>query len=144
MSSILRNRFLAELARSIGDDLAVHPSPARTAAGRGVEGEFLGRARRVVEKGLDRPEFGVDDLATGLGLSPRQLRRRIQAAAGISPVRFIRCIRLERARSLIEDGQQTVGIVAQQVNISSLSYFAKCFREEFGLNPSDLPARSTT
>ena len=144
MSSILRNRFLAELARSIGDDLAVDRPSSRPVPVRDGEGEFLKRARRAVENGLDRPDFGVTDLAIELDLSPRQLRRRILAEAGTSPVRFIRCIRLERARSLIEDGQQTVSIAAQSVNISSLSYFAKCFREEFGLNPSDFPARSTS
>lgn len=96
------------------------------------------RAKREVEAGLGSPSFGVADLASALQMSPRQLRRRIRIDTGLSPVRFIRQIRLERARSLIEDGCQSVCEAAQAVNISSLSYFARCFREEFGLNPSEV------
>lgn len=109
-------------------------------------GDFARRARGVVESRLDEPEFGVPELARALRLSPRQLQRRLQEETGQSPATFIRTIRLERARSLIEDGCHSVTDAAQAVRINSLSYFARCFRDEFGLNPSECglgAARST-
>jgi AraC-like DNA-binding protein len=141
MSRISRTEFLSGLSEWIGHegpDLpggAAHPATGARSGLRGAD--FVRTARRAVEDGLDRPTFGVSDLARALSLSPRQLQRRIQDSTGCSPCQFIRTIRLERARSLIEDGRQSVGDAAQAVRISSLSYFARRFREEFGLNPSE-------
>lgn len=142
-----RNEFLSGLADFVSNGLSgLSADRPAAGAGRGKESpaDFLRRARREVESGLDRSSFGVEDLACALQISPRQLRRRIQEGSRQSPVQFIRSIRLERARSLIEDGRQSIGDVAQSVNISSLSYFARCFREEFGLNPSEYQSGAST
>ena len=76
-----------------------------------------------------------------MGLSARQLQRRLRETTGQSPNSFIRSIRLQQAARQLEQGSEPVSQVAYAVGFNSLSYFAKCFREHFGRNPSEFTVR---
>lgn len=98
---------------------------------------FLDRARQTVEDHMEDGAFGVQELASELGMSPRQLQRRLRETVNQSPVEFIRMLRLQRAAQLLERQYGNVSEVAYAVGFTSLSYFAKCFREQFGRSPSE-------
>lgn len=97
---------------------------------------LIKRATEVVEKNMENSEFSVQELASEIGFSSRQLQRRLKEIADQSPVEFIRKLRLQRAAQLLEARYGNVSEVAYQVGFTSLSYFAKCFKEEFGESPS--------
>jgi len=102
-----------------------------------AEERFLVKARDLVEENMEDGNFGVQELASELGLSPRQLQRKLRETVGQSPVGFIRTLRLYRAAQLLEQQAGNVSEVAYAVGFTSLSYFAKCFREQFGTSPSE-------
>jgi transcriptional regulator GlxA family with amidase domain len=62
----------------------------------------------------------------------------LKALTNLSPTDFIRYIRLKRAKDLLEKNAGTVSEVAYQVGFSNHSYFAKCFKEQFGFLPSEV------
>ncbi len=99
---------------------------------------FLQRLRAVVHEKHQKEEFTANALAADTGLSLRQLQRKIRALTGQSPNQFIRSLRLQYARQFLQNGTGSVSEVAFQVGFSSLSYFSRCFREEFGFLPSEL------
>ncbi|MFT4605669.1 MAG: AraC-like DNA-binding protein [Rhodothermales bacterium] len=102
---------------------------------------FVRRAQEDVEANIANPNFGVRELSAEMGLSARQLQRRLRETTGQSPNSFIRSIRLQQAARQLEQGSEPVSQVAYAVGFNSLSYFAKCFREHFGRNPSEFTAR---
>jgi signal transduction histidine kinase/ligand-binding sensor domain-containing protein/AraC-like DNA-binding protein len=101
-----------------------------------IDDTFLRKAMGVVEKGLGDETFSVEDFAREVGMSRSQLHRKLTALTGQSPSDFIRYMRLHRAMELLRKSAGTVSEVAYAVGFSGVSYFTKCFREQFGTLPS--------
>lgn len=127
-----------ELRRRYRREVVMRPSDITVTS---ADEAFLNRAREIVEEHIDDGMFGVQELASELGLSARQLQRRLRDTLDRSPVEFIRTLRLQRAAQLLEAEYGNVSEVAYSVGFTSLSYFAKCFREQFGSSPSEYKAK---
>jgi two-component system NtrC family sensor kinase len=83
-------------------------------------------------------QFGPAELATLLCLSERTLYRRLGGMAGLTPAAWLRELRLNQARQLLEAGDfGTVADVAQAVGFASSRYFNTCYTERFGRRPSN-------
>ena len=106
-----------------------------------AEAAFLERVRDAAEAGLGDPSFGVDALAAEVGLSRRQLGRRLRASLDTAPGVFLRQLRLARAAQLLTQQAGTVAEVAHAVSYRDADYFAKQFRETYGMLPSDFTIR---
>jgi AraC-like DNA-binding protein len=66
-----------------------------------------------------------------------QLHRKLKALSEKSTSEFIRLIRMKRAAEMILNGQGTISEIAYEVGFNDPSYFTKCFRNEFGIPPSE-------
>ena len=106
-----------------------------------AEDPFLDRFRSVIQEHMTDSELSVEDIATQMALSRVQLYRKIKTLTGESPVEQLRKARLVRARQLLANTQKTISEVAYEVGFSAPSYFTKCFRDEFGINPSDVKSK---
>lgn len=98
--------------------------------------QFLKQMQNLIERRIDDPRLNVAELAQALNISPRQLQRKIQSLTGLSPVLFLRNYRLERAKHLLEQGAGSISEVAYAVGFNTPDYFAKVFKEQFGVQPS--------
>ncbi|NBC17705.1 MAG: response regulator [Bacteroidetes bacterium] len=102
-----------------------------------AEEAFLRDVVAAVEAHLDESDFGVGDLAAAVGLSARQLRRRLKDAAGETPQAFIRRVRLERAAHLLTAEAGTASEIAYRVGFKNPSHFSRAFRKHFGHTPTE-------
>jgi signal transduction histidine kinase/ligand-binding sensor domain-containing protein/DNA-binding response OmpR family regulator len=127
----MRSRFSREVV--------VQPAGITIASDDAV---FLKRLMEIIEAHLDDSEFSVEWLADETALSPRQLRRRVEAVTGESPVELIRRLRLERAYQLLTGGEGTVSEIARRVGYNSSSQFSKAFRKAYGISPSTAREKS--
>jgi AraC-like DNA-binding protein len=91
----------------------------------------------VIEQYLDDTSFSVDILASEMAMSNTQLYRKLKSLTGFTPNELIRNTRLERAASLLRQRAGNVADIAYQVGFNNLSYFSKCFKEKFGVSPSE-------
>ena len=98
--------------------------------------EFVQKALGYVEKNMSNPNLSVHELSRELLLGRATLYRKLFALTGQTPVEFIRSIRLQRARQLLEAGKLTVSEIAYEVGFNDPKYFTKIFREAFHLTPS--------
>jgi DNA-binding response OmpR family regulator/nitrogen-specific signal transduction histidine kinase len=106
-----------------------------------VDEQFLRQALEAVEKNISDPDFSVEDLSRALHMSRVALYKKLLALTGKSPLDFIKSIRLKRAARLLEKSQLTVSEIAYEVGFNNPKYFARTFRKEFGVLPSEYIAR---
>ena len=98
-----------------------------------------GSLRRVIDyiqADLSRP-FTVEDLAQVAGFSPRHFMRAFRESAGLTPLRFVYRLRLERAKEFLLDPRRTATEVALECGFSHAQHFSTTFKKATGLTPSD-------
>jgi signal transduction histidine kinase/ligand-binding sensor domain-containing protein/DNA-binding response OmpR family regulator len=99
--------------------------------------KFLKNALDFIEQNITKPNFSVEELARHLALSRVSLYRKLLNLTGKTPVDCIRTIRLQRAVQLLEKSKLSIANVAYEVGFNNAAYFAKVFKEEFGMLPSE-------
>lgn len=100
-----------------------------------VDEQLIQKCLEYIEKNMDDPEYGVEELSRDLGMVRMSLYRKLQSITGHTPTDFIRSIRLKRAAQLLQGSRLPIVEVANRVGFGSSSYFSKCFREMFGMLP---------
>jgi DNA-binding response OmpR family regulator len=99
--------------------------------------KFLKNALACIENNITNPNFSVEELSRHLNLSRVSLYKKLLTLTGKTPVDCIRTIRLKRAVQLLEKSKLSIANVAYEVGFNNAAYFAKVFREEFGMLPSE-------
>lgn len=94
-------------------------------------------AERWIDAQLDGP-LTVAALSAELALSPKTLARRIKAATGLSPIKFIQRRRLSHAAHLLETTALPIETVAARVGYQDSTALRKLIKREFGVTPSTL------
>ena len=99
--------------------------------------EFLERVHRVASDHLGDSAFGVEWLADEVGLSTRQLQRRLKETTQLTAAGFIKAMRLNRAAQLLVQTDLQVQEVSCAVGYRDVNYFSKLFHQIHGLPPSE-------
>ncbi len=99
---------------------------------------FINRLRDSIRQNMGDSDFTVERLGEEVGLSRVQLYRKVKALTGQTPVDLLKKARLERARLLVEKTDKSISEIAYEVGFTAPSYFNKCFKDEFGVNPGAL------
>jgi DNA-binding response OmpR family regulator/two-component sensor histidine kinase len=107
-----------------------------------LDNALLKRAMAYVEQRIGDETLGVDDLSREMSVSRATLNRKLQALTNLSPAEFIRYLRLQRARELLEKNAGTVAEIAYQVGFGSPSHFSAAFHERFGIPPSEIQPKA--
>lgn len=101
-----------------------------------VDNDFLKKVVGFIQDNIENPALNVEKLSSHLCLSRSQVYRKIKILTGLSPVQFIRRVRLERSRTLFQnDKNLNVNEVANMVGFLSASYFTVCYKKQFGELP---------
>lgn len=85
----------------------------------------------------------VSMLASASGLSGSQFSRLFSQALGVAPMAYLRDVRLNRARELLESSAQTINDIATAVGYASHHYFSRDFRANVGLSPTEFRNRTS-
>jgi signal transduction histidine kinase/DNA-binding response OmpR family regulator len=122
----LRERFRKELL--------LEP---REIAVTSADERFIKQTLDIIEENMSEQDFSVEMLGSELAMSRMQLFRKIKALTDQSPSEYIRTIRLKRAAQLIKSNFGNLAEITYEVGFNHPSYFAKCFRELYGVAPSE-------
>ncbi len=101
------------------------------------EEKFITKAIKTVEENLHNPDFGVNEFSREIGISKVQLYRKFRAISDMTVKEFIRTLRIKRAGQLIKKTDFNISEVAYKVGFREVNYFRKCFKEFYGINPSE-------
>jgi len=106
-----------------------------------MEEQFLQKAINIVEEHLAETDFSVEMFGKEIGMSRVQLHRKLRALVNFSASQFIRTLRLNRAAQLLQQHSGNIAEIAYDVGFNNPSYFAECFRKQFGKLPSQYAAQ---
>jgi DNA-binding response OmpR family regulator/two-component sensor histidine kinase len=98
---------------------------------------FLTKLVKIVEDNIANESFTVENLQKEIGMSRMQLHRKLKALTNQSANDFIRSIRLKRAAQILQQPGVQISEAAYLSGFNHLSYFSKCFKDQFGMLPSD-------
>lgn len=99
---------------------------------------FLKKVKEVINANIEDELFGVVELSGEIGMSRSQLHRKLKALTNFAPNEIIRNMRLEKARALLERKAGNASEIAYMTGFNSPAYFAKCFKDYFGMSPSEV------
>lgn len=104
--------------------------------------DFLQNAITCVEKHIQESDFGIERIASELGMSRSTLSRKLKVLTGLTPLDFVRNIKLKYACRLLKNKSANISDVAYYLGFSSPKYFTKCFKKEFGMTPSEYQSQT--
>jgi two-component system sensor histidine kinase/response regulator len=99
--------------------------------------DFMKKVLEIIDGNIADDKFNVERLADLLSMSRSNLLRKIKTLFNLSPVDFIRLIRLKKAAQLIQEGEFRIAEVGYMVGFSSPSYFTRMFVKQFGMAPKE-------
>lgn len=135
---LVRTKNLIEQRQRLRDlfgtkELTVDPKKITVTS---IDQNFLEQMLALLEDNFSDPDFGVSQMQEALAMSKTQLHRKLKALTNEAPGELLRNFRLKRAAQLLSQKADSVTQIAYKVGFNNLSYFAKCFKELYGVAPS--------
>lgn len=112
-------------------------SKETTASTASTKSSLIEQAHQFIEDNIQQENLGVQDICNALNISRTKLHNTIKDQTGMSTTYYIRRVRLERAKMLLETSDLTVAEIAHQVGYKYPKYFSRLFSEEFAKSPSE-------
>ena len=100
------------------------------------------RILKYVTEHIDTPDLKIDDIADAMGMSRSVLYTKIKQQLGMTPIDFVRHVRIMRACELLKDTDESLSSVAFAVGFSDAKYFSKVFKRETGIVPTEYRERT--
>lgn len=101
-----------------------------------INEKALAKIARIIEDNISDPDLNVNLLCEKAEINSKQLYRLIKKYIGLTPLDYIRQVRLQKAAMLISQHRFTIAEISYMVGFKTPSYFAKCFQNQFGVKPS--------
>ena len=102
-----------------------------------MDKDFVARFKSLIEAQMNDSGLNVEDLGKEMGLSRVQLYRKIKSLTNYAPNELLRITRLKKATALLSSTSLSIAEICYEVGFTSPSYFAKCYKEQYGESPSD-------
>ncbi|MBE0538542.1 MAG: response regulator, partial [Ignavibacterium sp.] len=103
-----------------------------------IDIQFMERILKVIHEHISEEEFSIESIGNEIGMSRSQMFRKIKALTGKSCSVYLRSVRLAKAKNMLQNHEANISEIAYSVGFGSPSYFAHCFKEEYGYAPSEI------
>lgn len=132
----------SELATAVADQMVYNAVREGTAEQRvslqsrhGMRNPHLVKAIQIMNDSIERPR-SPSLIADEIGISTRQLERIFGRYLNCSPKKYLMDLRLNRARNLLVQTDQSVTEIALACGFESPGHFARVYRGKFGITPT--------
>ena len=102
-----------------------------------LDEEFLAKLTALIEDNLDMEKLDISFLKEKVNMSHSTFYRKVKGLTGISANEFIRKVRLKNSLQLLLSGSYNVSEAAYKTGFNDMAYFRQCFKEEYGMSPSE-------
>jgi len=135
----LRQKLQAHFAEQIQSTATGNGNQTDNPLLSDMEDSFLARFHQALEANIEEEDFGITEMCNELAMSRAQLHRKIKALTGLSTSHYMRAIRLQKAKLLLESTDLNISEVAYRVGFRDPKYFSRTYSETFGFAPTDTP-----
>ncbi|MCM1481040.1 MAG: response regulator [Paludibacter sp.] len=104
---------------------------------------FLAKLMDFMERNMDNSDLVVEDMVNEMNLGRTVFFNKLKGLTGLSPVEFIREVRIKRAAQLLETGTYNITEITYMVGMNDSRYFSKCFKAIYGMTPSEYKKKLT-
>ena len=101
------------------------------------EDQFFKKLNEIILKNLGDEFFTIQVLCDEMAMSKSQLYRKFSALTSIPAAKYIRTLRMKKAKELLQTTAMNITEVGYEVGMKSVSVFSKSFKEEFGYSPTE-------
>jgi signal transduction histidine kinase/DNA-binding response OmpR family regulator len=108
------------------------------------EDQFFKKLNEIIQNNLGDELFNIQELCSEMGMSKSQLYRKFSALTTLSAAKYIRTLRMKRAKELLLNTSMNITEIGYEVGMKSVSVFSKVFKEEFGYSPTDFAHQKLT
>jgi YesN/AraC family two-component response regulator len=98
---------------------------------------FLKDVIKVVEAKMEDPDFNIDSVAETMALSRTNFYKKFKSLTTLTPMEFVRDMRLQRAKQYLDAGGHNISEVAYLTGFSNPKYFSTVFKEKYHVSPTD-------
>lgn len=134
----LHEQFLATLSSNLPHQtLKTFSTDPSLPVVESFDKKLLEKLMDIMEKNMDNSDLTVAELVSQIGIGRSVFFKKLISLTGLAPIEFIREVRIKRAAQLIETGQFTISQVTFMVGNNDPRYFSKCFKQKFGITPSE-------
>lgn len=102
-----------------------------------IDEEFIEKLTEIVEENIEMEDLDVAFIKEKMNMSYSTFYRKVKGLTGIPPNEFIRKIKLKNSLHLLLSGSYQISEVAYMSGFNDVVYFRKCFKEEYGMAPSE-------
>lgn len=102
---------------------------------------FMKKVMEIMDAQMDNSNLTIDEFSQELGMGRTVFYQKLKGIVGLSPVDFIREMRIKRAKQLIETGEYNVSTIAYMTGFNDPKYFSKCFKKKYGISPSEFVSK---
>lgn len=114
----------------------VSSQPVRVPS-KDIDNEFYNRFLEIFKTEMGNADLSVDMIASRMGLERSQFYRKIKALTNYAPVELMRRLRLQQGLILLTSSDRTISEIAYEIGFSTPAYFTKCYREAYGVTPTE-------
>ena len=132
LKNILRQREF--VIRRYTDKKYVEPEEIKITP---KDDEFMKNIVNIIEENYPNPEFNVEKLVELSTFSRTVMYNKVKGLTGLTPVDFIRQMRLKYAAGILKESDRNVSETAYLTGFNDVKYFSKCFKELFGISPKE-------
>ena len=104
--------------------------------------KFLAGITQLIEDHISDSDLNVNALSELSGIGGKQIYRKLKQLTGMSPVEYIKSVRMKKAAMLLKQKKFSVSEVMYMAGYSNPSYFSKCFQAAFGKTPKQYLAET--
>ena len=107
-----------------------------------INDKVTAKILKYVTENMGNPDLKIDDIAEAMGMSRSVLYAKIKQSVSMTPIDFVRHIRIMRASELLSQTDDTLASISFEVGFSDPKYFSKVFKKEMGIVPSEYRERT--
>jgi DNA-binding response OmpR family regulator/ligand-binding sensor domain-containing protein len=138
----LQQAFLEQLTPE--EHTAADPADYQLAPPQIVDAdqEMMNRLMEYLEANIGNADLRIEDLAVAVNLGRTVFYEKVKSIVGMTPIDFVRHVRMQRAEQLIAMSKDSFSQIAYAVGFTDPKYFSKCFKKETGMAPSEYRAKT--
>ena len=129
-------------AETSAENEAVDPNSELALIAAQMQDRTMMRAFRFIVENAGNPELKIDDISNEIGMSRSVLYNKVKATTGMTPVDFVRHIRIKKACEMLRKTDDTLSSIAFAVGFTDPKYFSKVFKKETGIVPTEYRNRT--